>query len=534
MQIPINKIEEAALEIMRRAAIEIPDDYKQGILELRKTETGKLPRFVIHAMVENWEAADQDRRPMCADTGLPRYYVKVGNHASVESGFVAIERALRHATAEGTVSIPLRPNRVHPLWRTDHNNNVGLNAPEVEWSFEPDADWIDITTVHKGGLFGTDYRMLFPGDGIDGIKRFVLDTLIAFGKRGLACQPAIVGIGLGGSKDTCMQLGKQAACLRTVGDRNPDPRVAELELELMKLGNAIGMGAMGFVGSAWWSIAISNAATRIPAACRSACIRSACRRAAPPRASTPTAASNIEPIRNGSPLSAPGDGRMVSKDDDIKVFHLDLPARTEDIARLELGSAVYLNGLVTAREGVYKKVLDEGLAPPVDLRALSNVNFHCSPAAAPDGQGGYRVGAVTATASFRFSKWIPRWLEETGCRILIGKGGMPADDYKRVLAPGGAIYLTTVGYGTGALLGRGIKRVREVHWLDELGIAQAMWLFDVENFGPFIVESDLAGNSLFAQHAETINAGIERLYAGLKPPALHRYGETDDRKDEVM
>ena len=248
MQIPIHKIEEAALEIMRRAAIEIPDDYRQGILELRKTETGKLPRFVIHAMVENWEAADQDRRPMCADTGLPRYYVKVGNNASVESGFVAVERALRHATAEGTVSIPLRPNRVHPLWRTDHNNNVGLNAPEVEWSFEPDADWIDITTVHKGGLFGTDYRMLFPGDGIDGIKRFVLDTLIAFGKRGLACQPAIVGIGLGGSKDT-MQLGKQAARLRTVGDRNPDPRVAELELELMKLGNAIGMGAMGFVGS---------------------------------------------------------------------------------------------------------------------------------------------------------------------------------------------------------------------------------------------------------------------------------------------
>ena len=90
-----------------------------------------------------------------------------------------------------------------------------------------------------------------------------------------------------------------------------------------------------------------------------------------------------------------------------------------------------------------------------------------------------------------------------------------------------------MGYGTGALLGRGIKRVREVHWLDELGIAQAMWLFDVENFGPSSWKA-IWGNSLFAQHAETINAGIERLYAGLKPPALHRYGETDDRKDEVM
>ena len=143
----------------------------------------------------------------------------------------------------------MRPNRVHPLWRTDHNNNCGLNSPEVEWSFEPDADWIDITTVHKGGLFGSDYRMLFPGDGIDGIKRFFLDTLIAFGKRGLACQPAIVGIGVGGSKDICMVLGKQAACLRTVGDRNPDPKIAELEAELQDLGNSIGMGAMGFVGS---------------------------------------------------------------------------------------------------------------------------------------------------------------------------------------------------------------------------------------------------------------------------------------------
>jgi len=143
----------------------------------------------------------------------------------------------------------MRPNRVHPLWRTDHNTNCGINAPEIEWSFEPDADWMDITTVHKGGLFGSDYRMLFPGDGIDGIKRFFLDTLITFGKRGLACQPAIVGVGLGGSKDICMVLGKQAACLRTVGNRNPDPKIAELEEELKVLGNSIGMGAMGYIGS---------------------------------------------------------------------------------------------------------------------------------------------------------------------------------------------------------------------------------------------------------------------------------------------
>ncbi|MGF1445978.1 MAG: fumarate hydratase [Pikeienuella sp.] len=241
-------LEAAAFDIMAKAAIDIPEDYLTGIKGMIDLETGDLSSFVLKAMVDNYEAATEDRRPMCADTGLPRYYVKMGNEARIEGGPIALERALRQATARATHEVPLRPNRVHPLWRTDHNNNVGLNAPEVEWSFEPDADWIDITTVHKGGLFGTDYRMLFPGDGIDGIKRFLLDTLIAFGKRGLACQPAIVGVGIGGSKDICMVLGKQAACLRTVGDRNPDPKVAALELELMALGNDIGMGAMGFVG----------------------------------------------------------------------------------------------------------------------------------------------------------------------------------------------------------------------------------------------------------------------------------------------
>jgi len=242
-------IEEAAGRIMARAAIDIPEDYLTAVKAMTDVETGDLSAFVLQAMIENWEAASEDRRPMCADTGVPRYFVKVGNEARVEGGFVALETSLRRATARATEEVPLRPNRVHPLSRLDHNNNVGINAPEIEWSFEPDAEWIDITTVHKGGLFGTDYRMLFPGDGIDGIKRFFLDVMIAFGKRGLACQPAIVGIGLGGSKDVCMALGKQAACLRVVGDANPDPEIAALEAELKALGNSIGMGAMGFVGS---------------------------------------------------------------------------------------------------------------------------------------------------------------------------------------------------------------------------------------------------------------------------------------------
>lgn len=246
--IPIDAIENTAERLMEKAAIEIPQDYLDGLKAAASVEDGDLSSFVLQAMLENYEAAKQDRRAMCGDTGCPRWYVKMGNETLVEGGPIALEAALRRATAKATREIPLRPNRVHPLWRTDHDNNVGIGAPEIEYGFEPGGEWIDLIAVHKGGLFGTDYRMLFPSDGLQGIKRFYLDCLVAFGKRGLACQPAIIGIGLGGSKDACMVLGKRAACLRVVGSRNPDPRIAALEDEFKELGNSIGMGAMGFVG----------------------------------------------------------------------------------------------------------------------------------------------------------------------------------------------------------------------------------------------------------------------------------------------
>lgn len=219
----------------------------------------------------------------------------------------------------------------------------------------------------------------------------------------------------------------------------------------------------------------------------------------------------------------------------LKRHSLTVPVRTEDLADLALGDVVYLTGTIfTGREGVYKRVLEEGHALPEGLTELSNVNFHCSPAATPDGQGGYEVGALSGTASFRFSKWLKDWFPTSDVKIIIGKGGMTSEDYKTHFVPNGAIYLTTVGYGTGALLGRGVKGVRAVHWMEELGLAQALWCFDVVELGPFIVESDLEGNSLFERENAKIAGNLDKLYAGTKPPALRRYGETDDRSDEVI
>jgi L(+)-tartrate dehydratase beta subunit len=220
---------------------------------------------------------------------------------------------------------------------------------------------------------------------------------------------------------------------------------------------------------------------------------------------------------------------------EIVTANLDLPATTGDLRKLAIGTVVYLTGRVfTARERVYQHAIEDGAGMPAGKDVLGAVNFHCSPAAAVNPDGTYTVGAVTATASFRFNKWLDDWFRISGCNIIIGKGGMTSDIYRAHFVPNAAIYLTTVGYGTGALLGRGIKRVASVYWLEELGLAQAVWVFDVEKFGPFIVESDLDGNSLFERENAKIAGGLEKLYEGTKPATMRRFGETDDKTQEVI
>ena len=219
----------------------------------------------------------------------------------------------------------------------------------------------------------------------------------------------------------------------------------------------------------------------------------------------------------------------------IREVRLSTTPTAEDIAQLRLGDVVYLDGLMyTAREGVYMKALEEGGNIPMELPAESAANFHCSPAARINPDGSFDMGAVTATASFRFSKWLPEWMAKSGAKLIVGKGGMSSKDYKDYFVPNGAVYLSTVGYGTGALLGRGVEKVEALHWHEQLGLAQAMWVIKCNRMGPFIVASDLNGTCLFERENAKIAANIDQAYEGTKPATLKRYGETDDRADEVI
>src|SRR5947208_16331097 len=115
---------------------------------------------------------------------------------------------------------------------------------------------------------------------------------------------------------------------------------------------------------------------------------------------------------------------------ELKTVHLGLPASASDLRNLELGSVVYLKGrLFTAREGVYKRAIEDGAGMPAGKDALGIVNFHCSPAASINPDGSYAVGAVTATAAFRFARWPEGWFKLFGCNIIIGHGGISGESY---------------------------------------------------------------------------------------------------------
>jgi L(+)-tartrate dehydratase beta subunit len=223
--------------------------------------------------------------------------------------------------------------------------------------------------------------------------------------------------------------------------------------------------------------------------------------------------------------------------DDVAMdeVHLTTPIGDAEIARLKLGDVVYVTGAIyTAREGVYRKVVDKGVGVPSSVKALTNVSFHCSPAASVRADGTYAVEAVTATASFRFGKSMSRWFEASGARVIVGKAGLTELAYREWFVPHGAVYLTTIGYGMGAAYGQCIKRVIDVHWLEELGIAQALWVLEVERLGPFLVEGDREGHSLFELANREINVRLAEVYESLPPFAMRRFGEATSRLDEVV
>ncbi|GBD11554.1 L(+)-tartrate dehydratase subunit beta [bacterium HR23] len=219
----------------------------------------------------------------------------------------------------------------------------------------------------------------------------------------------------------------------------------------------------------------------------------------------------------------------------LREVHLTTPLSETAVRSLQAGDLVYLTGPVyTARDGVYTYTLKEGHDPPLDLRSFSNVTLQSSPAGVEVAPGVFRISSLQATAGFRYAQYMDAFIARFGVRAVVGKGGMAPEVYRTIFARHGAVYLSTLGYGLGAIYGRAVQRVVAVHWVQELGISEALWLLEVKDLGPLLVEGDAQGRSFFEGVNQEINAHLESLYQGLKPPILRRLGEEQDFRRELF
>jgi len=236
---------EAAAHLYVWALKDIPRDLRDALAAASERETSVAGIRVLETIRRNVTVADEQENLVCQDTGIAVYYCRVGERFPLHPA--GIYRALKAGTERATIGHPLRSNTVHTLTRESTGANVGYRVPIVHWDFVPDWDGLDVKCVPKGsGSENMSFlKMLVPADGVNGIKRFVLESIVGAG--GKPCPPGIVGVGIGGSADYAMHLAKEAIA-RPVGTRNPDPLVARLEDELYGLLNETGIGPMGLGG----------------------------------------------------------------------------------------------------------------------------------------------------------------------------------------------------------------------------------------------------------------------------------------------
>ncbi|MEM3696503.1 MAG: fumarate hydratase [Candidatus Bathyarchaeia archaeon] len=236
-------LEDVAFNILKQAVIYLPEDVKQALKKAYAEETSETGKTQLKAILDNIELAEKYQAPVCQDTGTIIFYVKAGTEAK---NLDKIEEPLIKAVRRATKEIPLRPNAVDPFTQKNSGDNTGRLIPYIHWGIIS-GDSIELTVMTKGG--GSENvcltGMLVPGEGINGLKKFVIDAVIKAGAQ--PCPPTILGVAMGGGSDIAMKLAKKAL-LRPLNEPNPNPEIAKLEKEIFEAANMTGIGPMGLGG----------------------------------------------------------------------------------------------------------------------------------------------------------------------------------------------------------------------------------------------------------------------------------------------
>ncbi len=233
-------VEEVVVKLLRLSNTRLSHDIGWALEAAAGWETNEIAYSQLGCIMDNVKKAEFLGKPMCQDTGIPVFYVSGRFDSSVRE---EIANGVRRATKE----VPLRPNAVDPLTREGTGDNLGEGMPIIHY-LPTDDDFMQITVLPKGAGSEnmTKLAMLNPSEGVEGVKRFIIDTVLNAGGR--PCPPSIVGVGIGGMSDTCVEMAKEAL-LMPIDKRNPDPALDALEEELFMRLNESGLGPMGLGGN---------------------------------------------------------------------------------------------------------------------------------------------------------------------------------------------------------------------------------------------------------------------------------------------
>ena len=261
MRIDIQAVEDASAALYIRALKMLPPDIKEGFTVLAARERDATARKVLGTMITNITVAEARDNLLCQDTGLPIYNVEIGPGVEVDGQ--GLKAAIRRGCERATQEYPLRSSVVHPLTRRNEHNSCGIEVPVIHIDFVGAPETLRIAMIPKGsGSENNSFlKMAIPAEGVDAIKTFVVDCVLAAG--GKTCPPTIVGVGIGGTSDLCVALAKRAAT-RPLGSRCGDPAGAQLEAELSAAVNELGVGPQGLGGDGTaFAVQIELAATHI-------------------------------------------------------------------------------------------------------------------------------------------------------------------------------------------------------------------------------------------------------------------------------
>lgn len=235
-------IEKAVRDMCIDACINLDDSVLKSIEYNKSREENDVAINILDILIENAEIAKDKKIPLCQDTGMAVFFVKVGQDLHIKGKNIssAINEGVRRGYTEGY----LRKSVVSPIDRI----NTGDNTPAIIHYDIVDGDCLEIEFAAKG--FGSEnmskLKMLKPSDGIEGIKQFILDTVSEAGPN--PCPPIVVGVGIGGTVDKCSVIAKKAL-FREIGKHNSENYIKNLEIEMLEKINSLGIGPQGLGGN---------------------------------------------------------------------------------------------------------------------------------------------------------------------------------------------------------------------------------------------------------------------------------------------